>query len=605
MDSIDVSVETPCESQIQEIAYDGQEIYQTPASMSENLAKLVDKIDFAKNKEEDEVVEENVYPSVAAVWPWDSVRNKLKGALTEMCVLSDVLNIVKEKRYLTLDPVSSDTPQEEKLPLYYIMRKKKALNDAGQLLIHQAHLLDISIQHAKSTNFHLELMQLRQNWKVKKLANNVIGDLSYKTAGSKFPQSGFFEVIKSEEEKTDEQPSSSLKVHVPSELEGIAYIEVVCQKDQEDLFTRITTNTSPHLNKTNVHWQQKLEAAQNVLFCKELFNHLAREAIHLNGPIPHMVISNQIIANVFSGIQMKIKLCHSLTDTNNGKPYKPEHNHVLEHSLHQLLREIQHKNANHPFPHPACGPMGTTLKRLVAGPRAADRYELIEMTKSKTILEQVIQQSQYYFMRLRTEYVLDTMAKEVKDPIIVSHWTTNNSPTEGGVRVNIITHGYESLFRTSLMFHVKEKTVKCICRDGKVIQMSYEPQELRDLLVCQINLHQINSVQSLAKVMGWNYLSSSTHLGMGHVEPLGNASGCLVTSPQGDRMIAVRCEPHSSIHVSIAQSPRTDFFPGQLVKEHKWEHLGGSFKEVYLDKMDGKTFLKKMELLMASLTCNT
>ena len=47
-----------------------------------------------------------------------------------------------------------------------------------------------------------------------------------------------------------------------------------------------------------MHWQQKLEAAQNVLFCKELFSQLAREAVHLRAPVPHMVVGNQIMATV-------------------------------------------------------------------------------------------------------------------------------------------------------------------------------------------------------------------------------------------------------------------------------------------------------------------
>lgn len=73
---------------------------------------------------------------------------------------------------------------------------------------------------------------------------------------------------------------------------------------------------------------------------------------------------------------------------------------------------------------------------------------------------------------------------------------------------------------------------------------------------------------------------------------------CVVCS----RLIAVRCEPQTGVQVAIAQSPRKDFFPGQLVKERKWENLGGSFKEVRWDKMEGKNFLNKMELLMSSLT---
>lgn len=35
------------------------------------------------------------------------------------------------------------------------------------------------------------------------------------------------------------------------------------------------------------------------------------------------------------------------------------------------------------------------------------------MSKQQTLLEQIIQQAQHFFMRRRTEYVLDTIAKEV------------------------------------------------------------------------------------------------------------------------------------------------------------------------------------------------
>ena len=60
-----------------------------------------------------------------------------------------------------------------------------------------------------------------------------------------------------------------------------------------------------------LHWQNKLEAAQNVLFCKELFSQLAREAVGLAAPIPHMVVGSQITASLFPDIQLIISLCHS------------------------------------------------------------------------------------------------------------------------------------------------------------------------------------------------------------------------------------------------------------------------------------------------------
>lgn len=56
------------------------------------------------------------------------------------------------------------------------------------------------------------------------------------------------------------------------------------------------------------------------------------------------------------------------------------------------------------------------------------------------------------------------------------------------------------------------------------------------------------------------------------------------------------------IQVFIAQSPRKEFFNSELVQDKKWENLGGAFKEVILEKMEGKNFLNKMELLMACLS---
>lgn len=70
--------------------------------------------------------------------------------------------------------------------------------------------------------------------------------------------------------------------------------------DYEDLCSANINllSTGPTTSNPEQHWQQKLEAAQNVLFCKELFNQLAKEAVQLQGLIPHMVVGNQIMATV-------------------------------------------------------------------------------------------------------------------------------------------------------------------------------------------------------------------------------------------------------------------------------------------------------------------
>lgn len=85
-----------------------------PLSMSENLTRLAQKIDFSKTEDDYSIVkkegesstetkseDENKEPGYqSSLWPWDSVRNKLKNALTEVSVLADVITIAKEKRYM-------------------------------------------------------------------------------------------------------------------------------------------------------------------------------------------------------------------------------------------------------------------------------------------------------------------------------------------------------------------------------------------------------------------------------------------------------------------------------------------------------------------------
>ena len=628
--------------------------------------------------------------------------------MTELSVLQDVISICSNecgkdpvtgqpKRYMILDgPVHKD-PVEPK-PLVSLLAKKKSLDAPAKILLTGAEQLKTLLQSKKEDHrsnntpnmpmptgssaipsstggssstsnrnvedFHFELLRLRQNWRLKKVSNTILGDLSYRTAGSQFKQSGVFEVVKAgdikrkcesvsdtssdlaaaastlgqgigkqhpstsgDEPQSTKAPKSALRVNVPSELEGIAFIQVVIQKESEQLVSANLTQNMDTVGgamSDDVHWQQKLEAAQNVLFCKELFSQLAREAIQLQAPIPHMVVGNQITACLFPDIQLLITLCHSTkpegknqaSNTSSKSKSVPDasctpaqynqqrdHSHVLEHSLHQLLRLVHQKNINPDDAGLSTAPVGIPKRRRLAGPNAASKKDLLEMANQETLLEQIIRQAQHVVLRLRTMFVLDTMARELKDPLISCHWGTLSSPTRTSVKVIIMTAGYDSILRTQLVIHVGEKQLTVVCKDGRVLHFSHEPQELRDFILCQISQHQINGVQALAKCTGWQMLSSSTyHLGCGVVEPLGNAAGCLLQSPTGDKFIAVRHSPQTQTAVYIASAPCRDFFAGSIVKDSKWENLPEAFQELRLEKMDGKNLLNKLELLMAALS---
>ena len=114
--------------------------------------------------------------------------------------------------------------------------------------------------------------------------------------------------------------------------------------------------------------------------------------------------------------------------------------------------------------------------------------------------------------------------------------------------------------------------MKVVCKDGRVLHLTHEEQELRDFVLCQVTYpsiiyrivvafyhyvwnvdplsrfncfivvilfqiaqHHVNTVQHLAKIVGWHVLSINSHLGTGNMEPMGNAHSILLSSPRGDR----------------------------------------------------------------------
>lgn len=52
--AVRVSIESSCERQVQEVSLDGMETYVPPLSMSQNLAKLAQRIDFGQSSDSDE-----------------------------------------------------------------------------------------------------------------------------------------------------------------------------------------------------------------------------------------------------------------------------------------------------------------------------------------------------------------------------------------------------------------------------------------------------------------------------------------------------------------------------------------------------------------------
>ncbi|XP_063807508.1 mediator of RNA polymerase II transcription subunit 17 [Pseudophryne corroboree] len=636
--AVQISIESCAEKQVQEVGLDGSETYVQPLSMSQNLARLAQRIDFGQDSEEEpengavprdseweqpqQEEEEGLVKFQPSLWPWDSVRNHLRGCLTEMCVLYDVLNIVKDKRYMHLDPVSQEslTPKQSQQSLL-LVSKRKYLLGAAQILLKGAERLSKSVaenqENKRQRDFNSELLRLRQHWKLRKLGDKILGDLSYRSAGSLFPHHGTFEVIKNTDLDLDKKIPEDycpLDVHIPSDLEGSAYLKVSIQKQSSDIGDLGTMNLFkrpvPKAKPGTPHWQTKLEAAQNVLLCKEIFAQLSREAVQIKSQIPHIVVKNQIISQPFPGLQLCISFCHSTNDKRSQKlssdKMSPEdHLYVLEHNLHQLIREFHKQTlSNIVMPHPASAPFGHKRMRL-AGPQAFDKNEINAMQQSEGLLEKIIKQAKHVFLRRRAARTIDNLASRIEDPQIQAHWSSINDVYESSVKVLITSQGYEQICKSiQLQLNIGVDQIRVVHRDGRVITLSHQEQELQDFLLSQMSQHQVLAVQQLAKVMGWHVLSFSNQVGLGPVESIGNASAITVASPNGDYAVSVRNGPEngSKVMVQFPRSQCKELPKSDVLQDNKWHYLRGPFKEIQWNKMEGRNFVYKMELLMAALT---
>ncbi|XP_072021675.1 mediator of RNA polymerase II transcription subunit 17-like [Amphiura filiformis] len=629
-----VSVESLAEHLVQEVALDGQETFVKPLSMSDNLTKLAHKIDFSTSEEEpteaakDAKKELDTPDSKEATptsfqpptWPWESVRNKLRMALTEMSVLSDILQIsrwAKEPPYMVLDPVSQEAPPPVKqVQIIQLVDKKTSLTSAASILLKGAQGMtrpqNVAAGTAKvnqESEFHAALHRLRLHWRLKKVGNNILGDLSFKTAGSRFWHSGMFEVTKTPEEDMEDTPERKacpLKVTVPSDLEGTSYIQVLIKEGEAEIAIAFAIQSSRSKVSEDPHWQERLEAAQNVLFCKEAFAQIAREAVQLKSPIPHLVVGNQIICNIFPGVQLCITLCH---DTSMDKQIEPmvkaKHSHALELSLHHLLRELHRSNLNGQTPRPVTASHTISKRRRLAGPQAMSLKQLAEMQQTECLLEKLLKQAKHIVLRSRTALVIDELSGKLQDTCLMGHWSALTQPLQTTVKIYVTSTGYESLGRSSLQLIIDVDYIRAINKDGRIIKLSHEQQELRDLLLCQVSQHQVNTVSTLSKAMGMQILQYNFHVGVGPVAKLGNASAIMIATPNGNRKIAVRSDPLEGIQVlvqgakvsqSATCSPKSN-----VVTDFKWESLPSGYHEVNMSRMPGKNFLNKMELLLATL----
>ena len=70
------------------------------------------------------------------------------------------------------------------------------------------------------------------------------------------------------------------------------------------------------------------------------------------------------------------------------------------------------------------------------------------------------------------------------------------------------------------------------------------------------------------------------------------------------RVLSIRSGPVSGLQVSVQKCPKSaaDVNGQSVIRDSKWNNLGGPFQDIKMAKLEGRNFANKIELLMAALT---
>lgn len=653
--NIKISLQSLSDTKIQEIAYDGRETYIQPLSMSDSLTDLANRIDFLAEKDsdndDDALPKEDVQNQVKQ-WPWENIRLQIHRSLVEMNVLTDVLSIAQNKpanltkeagessdtnRYMMFDFASKEA-ETTKQPLQMIT-KKRCLGAASKILLSGADRLTRAKSESSFQNtYHSELLKLRQRWRVRRVGEKILGDLSFRTAGSDYWHLGSFEVIKKSDEDGDafdeyeknllkltpNVPKSPIKVVVSSDLRGFSALSVQIfniskSKPVEECFLSLSdVENAAKATANDPLWHRKLCNAQNVLFCRELFARISKEAVQqkTSGTAsPIIVIGDTITTNIFPQRQLRVQLLFSKTSPTQSNSKMPAIFSIQNALMHLLLQYFS-KRLCVSAPHPTVAALGLTnqMRHSAVQHNSLGQLSIASEKASLSFVGSLITMAKHYEVRRRVCDVIKSVSNKFCDPDIQAHWSTVSNMKESSVRVTIANSGFESCYRSAVQILVKPDCIKVLQRESRSLTLSVDPTELHNHFISLVASHQLMTVNVLSRTLGWTMLQFSPHSSLGLTPDIKNRGTILISVNNSSSSVAISCSElncgsisytvhvqHSKLHDKNHDESTFGADGFSMLESEKYLSLGGAWKKVNWPQLHGRHFIQKMETLLTSL----
>jgi len=527
---VKVSVERLLEREVNHIGRNGEETYIKPFSLSEELSYFASKIDFHGTHEDlltDEdskkngLIEENKdlqdgenKSNTDSKWAWESVHSKLRIALSEVCVMLDVLECLHRKKYLVLDPIHQSTePNKQTVKM---LGSRKCLAQVGSLVAKGARSL--TCLPKKNTNevgvifvtdnetvdeYYMQLMHLRQYWRLKKTGLQITGDVTYRSVGSHFWHPGLMEV-KAFHELGSVQDRRTLVVNISPDLMQFSRITVNVVDSNINLPWTAHTNLIPwRRSKTAFDWENNLQLAQLHLFNLEIFSILSNDAFqdcYYNIEVLDSRICCRILDNVEVNVTHHVGEFKDEDESSQG---------VSVNDLTLLLSDLllQHHSKNI-LP---CSLYPATSIHQHKPMRSSSFHNVLNkaIVPKESMLKVFLEKAKHKVWVKRLSSYLDKKSKTVKNSILIPHWNTIKYKLISVVNISVVTKSYAITIKSSILVTIINDNFKLALENGDELLIPCELGMLQELLDLELQNHMIKIANSLCVEHGWSVIQTS------------------------------------------------------------------------------------------------
>lgn len=525
MRSLKISVERLLEQEVDEINRAGEEKYIKQFNLSEELTYLAGKIDFyegIQGHHETEDIEEQTEDiksdekkekedSKHEEWHWSSVHSKLRIALSEVCVMLDVLQTLSKKRYLILDPIEQTVEPDKQT--VQMLQKRKILAKVGNTIAKGASGLGIKtadkpetivIDGSEERDYYTQLMELRQFWRVKKSGSQITGDLSYRTSGSKYWHPGVFEVkphggVDSDDEK-------SLGINISPDL--IKDSEIQVQVTDNNSRFPWTSRTFPIQFEDNFvnPWEKNMSKAQHNLFNKEIFSQLSNDAFQ-GSFLGIDVLNSQIRCKILQNVEVIIS--HQVDED---VPSDQDSSNLgtandLKLLLNSLVYQQHRSNSKFPTPYPS------TSNYFGKQSKSSSITNLLHRThgnRPPSVLEEFLKQAEHKVWVSRVNSFLHQQSQSILEPNINFHWDVINSRLKSVVKVLLSTKCFHKTIMSNFLLSINKDGFKVFSEDFSSIVLPLDIESLFRLMQTQIHSHMQTTIKDLSKLHGWSVMNSTS-----------------------------------------------------------------------------------------------